>query len=298
MELQAWSYHSSAQLTLRGWHSPPSGKPILHFLHGNGFCGRVYTPLLQHLSSNFDLWLCDIQGHGDSDAGSKFLGWNRNAELAVEAFNAQRSIFSGAPVYAAAHSLGGVLTSLIMAQYPHLFARTVLLDPVIFNPALQLYMKSSERLGLMVFNTLAKRTAARRQHWPDRQAAYASLSGRGAFKGWSADALQAFVEHALRSVEGGGVQLKCSPELEATIFNSAPNGLWRALRQVQTPVLFMYGTESFPFVVKSAALWKKYNANVVTEQVNGGHCFMQQYPDVTAQRVQDFLLVSAEKTAG
>jgi len=290
MELQAWSQHTSAQITLRGWHSPPSGKPVLHFLHGNGFCGRVYTPVLQQLSTSFDLWLCDIQGHGDSDAGTGFLGWNTNAELAVEVFQAQRSIFADAPVYAAAHSLGGVLTSLIMAQHPKLFVRTVLLDPVIFTPALQLYMQSSERLGLLAFNKLAKRTAARRQHWPDRQAAYASLKGRGAFKGWSAAALQAFVEHGLRSVADGGVQLKCSPELEATIFNSAPRGLWRALRQVQTPVLLMYGAESFSFVVKSAALWQKHNANLETEQVSGGHCFMQQYPDATAQRVEEFLL--------
>lgn len=297
MELEAWSQHSSAQITLRGWHSPPSGKPVLHFLHGNGFCGRVYTPFLQHLSASFDLWLCDIQGHGDSDAGTEFLGWNRNAELAVEVFQAQRSMFADAPVYAAAHSLGGVLTSLIMAQQAKLFARAVLLDPVIFTPALQFYMHSSEYLGLLAFNKLAKRTAARRQHWPDRQTAYASLTGRGAFKGWSADALQAFVEHGLRAVEEGGVELKCSPRLEATIFNSAPRGLWRALRQVQTPVLFMYGTESFPFVAKSAALWQKYNANVEIEQVNGGHCFMQQYPDAAAQRVREFLLINAEKTA-
>jgi len=290
MKLQAWSQQTSAQITLRGWHSPPSGKPVLHFLHGNGFCGRVYTPLLQQLSNAFDLWLCDIQGHGDSDAGAKFLGWNMNAELAVEVFQAQRSIFADATVYAAAHSLGGVLTSLIMARQPDLFARAVLLDPVIFTPGLQMYMRSSEQLGLATFNKLAKRTAARRQHWPDRQAAYVSLKGRGAFKGWSAAALQAFVEHGLRSMEEGGVQLKCSPELEATIFNSAPRGLWRALRQVQTPVLFMYGSESFPFVAKSAALWEKHNANVETELVSGGHCFMQQYPDASAQRVRGFLL--------
>lgn len=290
MKLQAWSQQTSAQITLRGWHSPPSGKPVLHFLHGNGFCGRVYTPVLQQLSTSFDLWLCDIQGHGDSDAGTGFLGWNSNAELAVEVFQAQRSVFADVPVYAAAHSLGGVLTSLIMAQHPKLFARAVLLDPIIFTPALQLYMQGSERLGLLVFNKLAKRTAVRRQHWPDRQTAYASLSGRGAFKGWSTAALQAFVEHGLRSVEQGGVQLKCSPALEAAIFNSAPRGLWSALRQVQSPVLLMYGSESFPFVAKSAALWQKHNAKLETEQVSGGHCFMQQYPDATAQRVEEFLL--------
>ncbi len=288
MNLHPWAYTTSAQITLRGWHSAPSGKPVLHFLHGNGFCGRVYEPLLKHLSTDFDLWLCDIQGHGDSDAGQRFLGWNRNAELAVEAFQAQRSLFGDAPVLAAAHSFGGVLTSLIMAKHPQLFKRAVLLDPVIFTPGLQVFIKACEGLGFTGFNALAKKTAVRRMHWPDRQAAYAGLTGRGTFKGWSAEALTAFVDHALRTADQGGLQLKCSPQLEATIFSSAPNGLWRALRQVKAPVLMMYGAETFPFVIKSAALWSKSNHNVHIEQVAGGHCFMQQDPSAAAQRVREF----------
>ena len=291
MNLHPWSYATSAQLTLRGWHSTPSGKPVLHFLHGNGFCGRVYTPLLEQLSADFDLWLCDIQGHGDSDAGSRFLGWNRNAELAAEAFQAQRSMFGDVPRYAVAHSFGGVLTGLIMAKHPQLFKRAVLLDPVIYSPGVQIFMKGCERLRITAFNKIVKRTKARRSHWPDRQAAYAGLTGRGAFKGWTADALQAFVEHALRPADQGGVQLKCSAQLEATIFGSAPNGLWRALGQVKAPLLMLYGVETFPFVIKSAALWCQRNSNVQAEQVAGGHCFMQEDPAAAAQRVREFLLM-------
>lgn len=290
MNLLPWAYTTSTQITLRGWHSTPSGKPVLHFLHGNGFCGRVYEPMLERLSADFDLWLCDVQGHGDSDAGTHFLGWNRNAELAVEAFQAQQEMFGNVPVYAAAHSFGGVLTGLIMAQHSQLFKRAVLLDPVIFTPALQLLIKTTERLRFTGFNALAKRTAARRMHWPDRQTAYASLTGRGAFKGWASEALTAFVDHALRPAEQGGVQLKCAPQLEATIFSSAANGLWRALRQVQTPVLMIYGAETFSFVIKSAALWQQHNSYVHTEQVNGGHCFMQQDPATAALLVREFLL--------
>lgn len=134
MQLIPWTHSTSAGFTLRGWHSSPSGKPLLHFLHGNGFCGRTYAPLLEALAVDFDLWLCDIQGHGDSDHGGRFLGWNRNAELAIEAFEAGRGIFGEVPRVAVGHSFGGVLTSLILAHHPRLFARAVLLDPVIFTP--------------------------------------------------------------------------------------------------------------------------------------------------------------------
>ncbi len=35
MSLSPWSHSCSAGFTLRGWRSEPSGKPLLHFLHGN-----------------------------------------------------------------------------------------------------------------------------------------------------------------------------------------------------------------------------------------------------------------------
>ena len=77
---------------------------------------------------HFDLWLSDAQGHGDSDHGGKFVGWNRSADLAVEAVKAQGQAFQGVPWFAAGHSFGGVLTSLIVAEHPKLFRAAVLLD--------------------------------------------------------------------------------------------------------------------------------------------------------------------------
>src|SRR5690606_41842309 len=53
--------------------------------------------------------------------------------------------------------------------YPQLFKCAVLLDPVIFTPGLQIFIKTTERLRFNGFNALAKKTAVRRMHWPDRQ---------------------------------------------------------------------------------------------------------------------------------
>ena len=82
MTLLPWSHESSAGFTLRGWHTPPSGKPLLHFIHGNGFCTRTYEPMLEKLAGHFDHWLCDMQGHGDSDHGGAFRGWEEEARRA------------------------------------------------------------------------------------------------------------------------------------------------------------------------------------------------------------------------
>lgn len=288
MSLIAWSHSTSAGFTLRGWHSPPSGRPLLHFLHGNGFCTRAYAPMLARLEAHFDLWLCDLQGHGESDHGGRFLGWNRNAELAVEAFEAGRGRFGEVPRLALGHSFGGVLTSLVLARHPALFQRAVLLDPVIFTPAMIGVMAFSEVLGLHRRTTLAKRARARRHQWSDREAAFKALQGRGIFRGWRDDALAAYVDHAIKAVEGG-VELKCRPSREAEVFSSCPKRLWPSLARLATPTLILHGEASYPFVARSVARLCALNGHVSAQVVEGGHCFMQEDPDAAAERVADFL---------
>ncbi|KAF1051567.1 MAG: 2-(acetamidomethylene)succinate hydrolase [Stenotrophomonas maltophilia] len=289
MHLSAWTHASSAGFILRGWHSEPSGKPLLHFLHGNGFCGRAYEPLLRQLANDFDLWLCDMQGHGDSDHGGRFHGWNRNAEMAVEAFEAARHRFGEVPRVACGHSFGGVLTSLLLARHPTLFQRAVLLDPVLFTPAMVGVMALSEVLGLHQRRTMVRKARARRSQWPDRAAAYAGLHGRGIFKGWTDGALRAYVEHALRDTDEG-VELKCRPSREAEIFSSFPRRLWSSLARIQTPTRVLYGEATYPFVPRAVARLCALNPRVSAQGVAGGHCFMQEFPEDSAARASAFLL--------
>ncbi|MET1076969.1 MAG: alpha/beta hydrolase [Pseudomonas sp.] len=290
MHLQAWSHPSSAGFTLRGWHSPPSGKPLLHFLHGNGFCGRTYEPMLEVLAQSFDLWLSDVQGHGDSDHGGRFHGWNLSAALAIEAFAAGRERFGEAPAYAVGHSFGGVLSSLILAKAPRLFQRAVLLDPVLFTPAMIGVMTFTEALGLYRRSSMARQARARRHQWPDRASAYQALHGRGIYRHWDDAALHAFVAHALRETDEGQVELKCRPSREAEIFSSFPRRLWPSLARVQTPTQVLHGQRSYPFVARSVARWCALNPRISAQVVPGGHCFMQEQPLESAERVVDFLL--------
>ncbi|WDY60089.1 alpha/beta fold hydrolase [Pseudomonas sp. PSKL.D1] len=288
MQLIPWSYDCSDGFTLRGWRSPPSGKPLLHFLHGNGFCCLAYQPLLMELSEHFDLWLCDVQGHGDSDHGGVFRGWNRTAALAVEAFEAGRGEYGEVPRYAVGHSFGGVLTGLILAAKPALFQRAVLLDPVLFSRRMIVAMGIAARLGLHRRHALARKAAGRRSLWPDREAALASLQGRGIFKGWADEALQAYVAHAIGDCDEG-VVLKCRPSREVEIFSSFPERMWSRLAAIQLPTLVLFGEHTYPFVPRSAQRLAALNAQVTARQVPGGHCFMQEAPAPAAEQVVAFL---------
>lgn len=288
MQLIPWSHQCSEGFTLRGWRSPASGKPLLHFLHGNGFCCLAYQPMLGRLGEHFDLWLSDVQGHGDSDHGGVFRGWNRTAELAVEAFETGRGEYGDVPRYALGHSFGGVLTGLILASSPALFERAVLLDPVLFSRRMIGVMGAAALVGLHRRHALARKAANRRSHWPDREAALASLQGRGIFKGWSDAALQAYIEHAIGDC-GEGVVLKCRPSREVEIFSSFPTRMWAHLAAIQAPTRVLYGEQTYPFVPHSVQRLASINPRVEACQVAGGHCFMQEDPGMAAQRILDYL---------
>lgn len=290
MQLQAWYHSCSAGFTLRGEHSLPSGRPVIHFVHGNGYCGRTYEPMLARLSHDFDLFLSDVQGHGDSDHGGRFHGWNRTAELALEAWRARGTIFGNVPVFAVGHSFGGVITSLMLARAPQAFSRAVLLDPVLFTPAMIGLMALSDVVGLYSRNALAQRARKRRHHWPDRRSAYAALHERGMFKGWREEALWGYVNHALRDAANGGVELKCRPAREAEIFSSYPRRLWASLARVVTPTQVLRGEGSYPFAAKGIARWCAENPHVSQAALPGGHCFMQEDPAAAAAAIRGFLL--------
>ena len=150
-------------------------------------------------------------------------------------------------------------------------------------------MALSELVGLHRRNVMAKKSASRRRHWPDRASAFALLQGKGIFRGWTDAALQAYVDHALKDSAEGGVELKCRPSREVDIFSSFPRRLWPSLAKIAVPTLLLYGDKTYPFVGQSARRLAGLNAAVSIAEVPGGHCFMQEHPDDAAARVLAFL---------
>ncbi|WLQ14907.1 alpha/beta hydrolase [Hahella aquimaris] len=278
MMLTPWEYVVEPGMAIRGWRSRPSGKPVLHFMHGNGFCGLTYEPLLRLLAEHYDLFLSDAQGHGDSDAGDAFRGWNAAAETAYAAWRHFRADYGSAPVLGVGHSFGGVLTTLIAAAHHDAFDQVVALDPVYFTPTMLRALTAYRWLRLRAPNPLAARAENRRDGWDGMAEAREYFEARGMFKGWRDDALQAYIQHALQETERG-LTLKCPPRMEAAVFATFPDKLWPSIKHVRQPMAIIYGESSYPFVVKSAQRAASVNHRVRLQMLPGGHCFMQEDPD-------------------
>ena len=246
--LEPWSFQIKTDFSLCGWRTRFSGKPVIVFLHGNGFSGLTYKPMLDLLAKDFDLIIPDLPGHGDSGHGKEFNGWNDTAKYMSSVLNnLSHQVQATTPIFGLGHSYGGVITGLIAGSDEKRFKKTMLLDPVVFSKGMLSVMTAGNLFGLLDNTPMAKQARSRVTTWESREAAFEYLHDRGAFKGWRDDALQAYVDHALMDCDEG-VTLKCSTAIESKIFASYPKKLWSNLKKANAPCKILVAQKSFPFI--------------------------------------------------
>jgi pimeloyl-ACP methyl ester carboxylesterase len=285
-----WSYPISDRLDLRGREYLRGRPNLIHFVHGNGLCGLSYWPLLQPLLERHDLCLHDTQGHGDSDDGARFPGWNLSAERMAQVVHYRRRIWGDRTVIGCGHSFGGVLTLMAAARYPSLFDAVVLLDPILYPSTLGGLVATTYYAGLSRYNPLAIRARRRTRQWVDREAALSYFRERGMFAGWREDALHSHVDHALARRPDGRLVLKCPPWMEAQIFAGFARGVWTAVHRLACPTLILYGQHTYRFIPPAARRAQEINPRIQAQMLPGNHFFMQQAPDRATVAIDGWLL--------
>ena len=279
--LARWQSAAGAGPIVRGRHAQGAGNTI-HFLSGNGFAGGVYWPMLRRFLPDYGLFTHDIEGHGDSDAGRNYSGTGKVMRR-IPLVMAEQGL-TGAPLIGMGHSYGGALTLAVAARNPGLFRALVLLDPILLPPPAWWSLRVWSRLGR---NPMAQSARRRRDRWDSRDQVIEKLRGRGIYAGWTDETLACFADYATRDADGGRV-LSCPREIEAQIFEQ-PVYPWKLLRRVEVPILFLRGAQSYPFFSWAERLARRANPRVITRQIPGGHCFMQQDPQATHGAVMEFL---------
>lgn len=287
-----WRKTIQPGLTWRGWRSAPSGKPLIQFVHGNGLCCLAYSPFLNELLKAYDLFLFDIQGHGDSDTGTQFLGWEQQAAIMSDIWQVYQSEYGEVRRLGLGHSMGGVLTLLRASRFKSDFSRLCLIDPVLLSPSMILGARLDQLLRTKRAMPLAEQARRRVNGWPDEHAAFRFFHRQPFFKAWSSASLNAFIQHGLKP-ENGKLKLKCPPSMEASIFDSVPHSLWPAIKKLRTPTDILFGSTTFPFIESSVDKACRKNPNIRGHQLPGDHCFVQARPVETAHYLQP-LLTGAE----
>ena len=283
LDLEHHEFVSCKGMTLGYWQSKGIGhRPVLVFMHGNGFAVHTYGQLLRHLTARFDLFLIEIQGHGRTQVQGRFKGWNEWAEAISELVTVKRP--SWPHCIGLGHSFGGVLATLSASAHSQLFEQLILLDPIYLPRRTVNFTRMTTALGLGNYHPMIAMTKRRRTVFSDRAAVIANLRGKGVFNNWTDEALVDYAEANFKTIDGG-VELITPTRIEAAIFGSYARGLRSAIKRLLVPTDVLYGSKTYPFQQRAILDVAKLNANMKVVMVEGGHCFMQERPGEIAAQI-------------
>lgn len=287
-DLEQWAFTADDNLTLRGWRTVSRGLPVIFFMHGNGLCGMAYWPMLKHLRNSFDIVLLDAPGHGASDSSGGFAGWEQDAIACFAAWQSIADEYVGAEHHLVAHSYGGVLATIMLAEHPEAFQSAVLLDPVFFPPRMLALGKILDSLGLLKYHKLSRKTRNRQDLWPCIEDARQHLLDRSVYKKWESACIEGYLQFGFRATsDGEEVGLCCDKAIEARIYATLPYRLPLFVNRVRTPCVVISGDQSYDFVVKSVPNYCANNPVIEHREILGGHNFMLEQTENAARWVRE-----------
>jgi pimeloyl-ACP methyl ester carboxylesterase len=263
--------------------------PQAHFLHANGFCAGTYSPFIKYLIHDLHVFASDARGHGSSDhpTSRRIRNWN----IFVEDLKTLVERILAPPVIGMGHSLGAVTTYMAAARYPHLFSGIVLFDPSILPRRILWKMVVMKLFGFEREIPLAKTARRRKKTFQGKiEALKRFTSGRGIFKTWSKEFVEAYLECGLLEKDAQTAVLKCDPELEAQIFESVPVDVWKYGKKITCPVLVIRGEQSDVLTVDSTRRLKSIIVDCEIRTIPAtGHFVSMEKPQECAQLIADFI---------
>lgn len=253
---------------IKVWRWPRiEGRPLLHWAHATGYHARTYTPLLDQLSTFANVLAWDMRGHGASAAAGEpgslhsWAPYYRDLAAVIDA--------ADDPLWLAGHSVGATVSLMAASRRPDKVRGLLLVEPVLLDP-----VQSLGAFGLRLAHQthrhrLAALTARRRSRFQSREAAFANYQGRGGFKTWPDEWLQAYVEHGFVEADDGGVMLATPATWESATFAAVEYNAWPAIRRLKCPVIALGGERGSTFSPLSRRLFARLVPRATIEQVPG-----------------------------
>ncbi|MFT7836850.1 alpha/beta hydrolase [Saccharothrix sp. BKS2] len=205
------------------------------FCHAAGFTGLVWRSCATRLATPLRVAAPDLRGHGEAPPLPADADWGVFADDVLGAAGA----LGPGPLIGVGHSLGGTALLLAEARAPGTFDLLVCFEPILAthdDPA------------------FAEAAARRRAVFPSRAEAHARYSSRPPLSLLAPEVLDDYLDSGLAPDPGGGVRLRCAPEVEARLFRTAISCPWReALPLVRCPTVFLRGAGSVVVTGESLA---------------------------------------------
>lgn len=259
--------------------------PLLCFGHANGFPPAAYATLLEDLSSAFRVASFAARPLWPASDPDNVTSWN---DLAVDLRRElNRRQVEGA--VAIGHSLGSVLNVIAAAADASLFRAMVLIDPVVFTGFRAVTWGLFKNLGFGQRLPLVKGAQRRRDRFDDLDAVRRAYAGKSVFSTWEPRVLEDYIKAAFIDDPQGGVVLRYPKSWEARIFELTPANVWRKLRSLSIPMLFIRGAASDTFIETAARRARRELPTAqVVELADSTHFVPMEHPQRVASMIIDW----------
>jgi pimeloyl-ACP methyl ester carboxylesterase len=215
------------ELAVFEWGDARADRPSVLFLHATGFHARIWEQVIAFLPE-FHCYAIDLRGHGRSSKPTGPYNWRFLAEDTV----AVGAALGLSGLVGVGHSIGGHAVTLAAALQPSLFARLLLIDPVIFPPEAYKGVGDFEHY-----------TARRRNEWKSPDEMVARFRDRPPFNTWNPMVLRDYAEYGLLpNPAGEGCVLACPPAVEAASYTygaAHSSNIYPEIARIQIPVTIL-----------------------------------------------------------
>ena len=281
----------------QGMHNEKS----LFFFHATGFNGSTYHPLLSEiflgLDKKYSIYALDQRGHGLSEAKAipkNLSSWEvyfEDAKQFIKLFEPKEIITSG-------HSMGAVVASRVAFDLEKKTKTCILIDPVLQPQSFQyrsLFTILKNKIMTTYLTKILKNRASemienakkRRNIFDDKLQVFNHYSGRGAFKNWPDEFLNAYIEGGTQTKDKK-VQLSCSPDWESKTFSVSYAANTRFIKKLSKKIYVPYASEASTLseLVKSEL---ELQENFCLEKIEGSHFFPMERKGFLNEKIVNFL---------
>ena len=259
----------------------------MHFAHATGFNAETYRELISALDPSLDVYAMDARGHGMSEATAdpkKLRSWvqyRKDLEALVETLSR--------PTVLAGHSMGATVSMELAAARPDLVQGLVLIDPVIVPPRHVPMMALARTFGLTGrLIPISQAAARRRMEFPSRQAAVENYVGKGPFRTWPREWIEAYVEGGTVATEEGAVRLSCDRVWESETFSSASINPYRDIEKLRCPITLIAREHDGPPFTRASrdAFMQRQPETRLLILEESSHFMTMEHPEIARAEIE------------
>jgi pimeloyl-ACP methyl ester carboxylesterase len=270
----------------------PAGQPLVLFFHGNSFPASTYSVMLNALRQR-GMKVQALEKIGHNPAYPVTSNWPHLVEE-VHAFAKPLIDAHTGPVVLVGHSLGGILSFMLAAQYPGLAHAVVMIDAPVVGGWQAKVLRLSKRLSLTKKFSPSAISRTRRNEWHSLEDTKAHFAGKQVFARWDPQVLNDYVNFGTHEVDTGKGKkraLSFDRDIETLIYESIPHNLVRLLKKhpLTCPVSLVAARHSREMRLAGTDPTQKITQGRVCI-IDGTHLVPMEKPLVTAAAVEAAVL--------